>query len=77
MPRKTSLEKKIRLNLEVTEKTHDRIDRIRKLSEAETITEAIRRAVEVYEFFLKEQYSGTSKLLLRRADGTEILVLMY
>lgn len=70
MPRPPSKEPKIRVNLELPERTRERIDRLQHLSEAETMTEVIRKAVAVYDALFTTIRSG-GKVVLRSADGVE------
>lgn len=54
MPRQTT-GKRIRLNLAVTKTVHDRMVRLMKLGECESLTEVVRRALETYEAALIER----------------------
>jgi hypothetical protein len=70
MPRPASTEPRVRLNLEMSERVRERLDRVRDLTEADSITEVIRRSASVYEALLLMVTQG-GKLVLRRPDGTE------
>ena len=59
---------RIRLNLAITPAVRDRIDRLQELSEAETITEVIRRAVSLYEELLQARLAG-SKIMIEHKNG--------
>jgi len=54
MEKPTSANERIRLNLAITPAVHDRLQRLRELSESETITEVVRRAMSVYDFVLSD-----------------------
>lgn len=71
MARSKRTEPYVRLNLEVSERTRDRIKNLRTRLEAETDTEVIRRAVAV----LDELLSG-DRIVLRAADGSEREILL-
>ncbi len=66
--------KKVRLNLEIPERTKARLEAVRELSESETITEVIRRALVVYETLLLQQAQG-NKILIRNNTGDRELFL--
>lgn len=66
--------KKVRLNLEIPERTKARLEAVRELSESETITEVIRRAITVYETLLLQQSQG-NKILIRNNTGDRELFL--
>ena len=72
MPRPPSTERRVRLNLEVTERVRERLHKIKALIEADSITEVIRRALFVYEFVLKTR----GRLVIRSKDGTERDVIL-
>jgi hypothetical protein len=62
----------VRLNLEISQQVRDRIDRIRVLTEADTTTEVIRRALSVYEALLGATgLTMRGRLVLKMEDGTE------
>jgi len=49
MPRTKVHEKRVRLNLNTSEKLRKRMEALRKRTEAESITEVIRKAIDCYE----------------------------
>lgn len=53
MPRHPARTERVRLNLDVPISTRERIDKIQALSEADTMTEVIRKALIVYEYLLE------------------------
>ena len=71
MPRPASKEAKVRLNLELPERVRERLERVREMSEADSLTEVIRRALTVYDALLTTTREEGAKVMLRNADGTE------
>lgn len=69
MPRPPRIEPSSRLNLELPQRTRDRLERLLVTSEADSRTEVIRRALEVYEVLLDARAKGEA--ILMRAGGTE------
>lgn len=49
---------------------HDRLQRLRELSESESITEVVRRAMAVYDLVLSHVRNG-GEVILRHKDGRE------
>lgn len=56
--------------------TIDRIERLRKATEAESITEVIRKALAVYDLIIERRKDG-AKVYIQAPDGppTEIEIL--
>jgi hypothetical protein len=75
MPRPASTQTKTRLNLEVSSSVRDRLERLREDTEADSLTEVIRRALAIYEL-LWTQNSRGSQTILRLPDGSEREVLL-
>lgn len=71
MPRPPSTEPRVRLNLEIPVRVRERIDRIRGMTEADSSTEVIRRAVFAYELLLALK----GQVVIRLPDGSEQDVL--
>ena len=71
MPRRASAEPKVRLNLELPERLRGRLEQLRVMSEADTITEVVRRAVALYDALISAIRGRGEKVILRGADGTE------
>jgi len=69
MPRIPLDETKVRLDLNVTQRLRNRLLRLRAETEADSLTEVIRRAVAVYEVLVAARYNG--RIILRAKDGTE------
>lgn len=74
MPRPASHEARVRLNLDLPVSVRERMDHVREMSEADTISEVIRRSLAVYEALLDLAHGG-AKIVTRRRDGTETVVL--
>lgn len=73
MPR-PKREPKPRLSLALTPSARARLDRVQALSDAETMSEAIRRALAVYEVMLNAQQNGT-EIVLRTKRGERRLLM--
>ncbi|WP_145211953.1 ribbon-helix-helix protein, CopG family [Gimesia alba] len=68
MPKK--IPNKVRINLELPKAVKDRVERLRKASEAESMSEVIRFSIAVYELLWSAQKDG-SDIVIRNPDGTE------
>lgn len=73
MKRRSAVNEKKRLTLEVPTKTRDQIDDILKRSGAASLTEVIRRAMALYDLVLEHQAAG-GKLVLRHEEGGDEVV---
>ena len=60
---------KQRLNLEVAASVRERLESLRRSTEAESLTEVIRRALAVYEFLVKHKKNG-ARLIVEQRNGT-------
>lgn len=69
MPR-TKRNDSVRINLEVAPAVRDRLERLKETAELESITEAIRRALAIYEKILELNRDG-DEVVIRFRDGTE------
>lgn len=76
MARQASKEAKVRLNLELPERVRERLERVRELSESDSLTEVIRRALSVYDALLTTTHEEGGKVVLRGADGSERELLL-
>ena len=76
MPRHASEEPKVRLNLELPERLRGRLDQLRAMSEAGTITQVVKRAVTLYDVLLSAIRNGRERVILRSTDGTERELLL-
>lgn len=59
-----------RLNLEVSLSVRERLDQLRDLSDADSLTEVIRSALAVYEVVLQEVKRG-GEVILCSPDGVQ------
>lgn len=59
-----------RLSLEISLPVRERLDQLRTLSDADSLTEVVRSALAVYEVILKEVKRG-GEAIVRSPDGTE------
>lgn len=75
MARPASREVKTRLSLELPERVRERLERVRELSEADSLTEVIRRALIVYDTILTMSAEEGAKVILRTADNQEREIL--
>jgi hypothetical protein len=74
MPR-TKRPESVRLNLEIAPAVRDRLERLRDETEAESLTEVIRRALAVYQVLVEES-RGTKEIIIRSKDGSEQTLLL-
>jgi len=71
MPRLASKEPKVRLSLELPERLRTRLEQLRGIAEADTITEVVRRALVLYDALLSAKNERSERIILRGADGAE------
>ena len=71
MAKNQNKNEKIRLNLAIPISVRDRLERLQALSEAESLTEVIRRALAVYDFLLSHSKAQQSEVFVRFEDGKE------
>jgi len=64
-----------RLNLVVSTTVRERLESLRDETEAESMTQVIRRALAVYDFLCQERKRG-AKLMVKSEDGERELVLL-
>jgi hypothetical protein len=76
LPRPHKNEPKARLHLELPERVRRRLEQLRVLSEADTITEVVRRALAVYDVLVTAVKVRKERVFLRADDGTEREVLL-
>ncbi len=62
---------KTRLNLELPERIRSRLEDLRTMSESDSLTEVIRRALALYDVVLTNTKRDGQKIFLRDKDGTE------
>ena len=63
--------KRARLHLEVPDRVRERIEHLRELSDADSITDVIRRALAVYDAVLTASREEGRTVIIRDRDGTE------
>ena len=66
---KTSHPRK-RLNLDIPAKTYDKVVALRDRTEAESLTEIVRRSTSLLEFAVDAKERG-ARFIIRNFDGTE------
>ena len=70
-PRPANQEGRVRLNLELPERLRARLEPLRVLSEADSLTEVVRRAIALYDVLLMAVRDRGVTIVLRSRDGTE------
>jgi hypothetical protein len=70
-PRVANQEGRARLNLELPEQLRARLEPLRALSEADSLTEVVRRAIALYDVLLMAVRDRGVMIILRSHDGTE------
>ena len=73
---KPTTEDRIRLNLAITPQVMGRLERLQELSESETVTECIRKALAVYEELLAVRASGGKIIIETKPGRQEVLRLL-
>jgi hypothetical protein len=66
---------KTRLNLEMSEESRRKLEYLRKATNADSLTEVIRKALAVYEFLWRQKASN-GRLVVQTDDSEKELVLM-
>lgn len=67
--------KKARLNLELDSPTKERLDRLQTITEADSMTQVIRKALRIYEAVFNHNQRG-GKVVFRAEDGTEETIVL-
>jgi hypothetical protein len=75
MPRPAKKAETIRLNLDLSQSTRERLERLQEATEARSMTEVIGRALAVYEKLVNLEGEG-SELILRTKSGKELGLLL-
>ena len=75
MARSQRHEEKVRLSLKLAPSTKARLDRLVELADVDTMTEAIRRALALYEMALENEREG-GQTVLKTQEGAEQRVLL-
>ena len=75
MPRSPRNVETERLNLVVSTMVRERLENLRDETEAESMTQVIRKALAVYDFLWQEKSRG-AKLIVKSEEGERELVLL-
>lgn len=75
MPRLPKTHPTRRLSLEMSEVVRQNLEDLRDRTQADSMTEVIRRALAVYELLWDEKTKG-AKLVLRAPDGEKEVILL-
>ena len=75
MPRPRSSQPRIRLNLEVSQSVRERLENLKNETEADSLTEVIRRALAVYELLWDQRKSG-GKTIVRHDDVEREIIIV-
>lgn len=70
MPRIAKGSKTVRLNLEMRETVRQRLEQLRERTDADSMTEVIRRAIDVYDFLMTAKENG-QRVVIRDDMGIE------
>lgn len=68
-------ERKRAVNMTMSVKTRARIDGLKETLDSDSLSEVIRRSVELLEILTKRQIQG-DKIILRSPDGSETEVIV-
>lgn len=74
MARKARQEPKVRLSLEVAPSVRERLDTLRDLTEADTLSEVVRHALVVYETLKTHSLAGGEVILRTGTDEKKLLL---
>ncbi|MEM7457140.1 MAG: ribbon-helix-helix protein, CopG family [Planctomycetota bacterium] len=67
--------KSVRLNLTLTPEAKKRLEKIQRETEADTLTEVIRKAIRLYEIAIERSQNG-SRLVLKSDDSEQELLVL-
>ncbi|GEM_PF-6104657 len=65
-----------RLSLKISKLVSDRIELLVDKTDADSLTEVIRRSIAIYDHLINETSEGKAELILRSPDGEEKTVLI-
>ena len=71
----TGKRKKTRLSIELPPRLRARLEQVKTVSEADSLSEVIRRALAVYDHLWSEKAKG-GELIIRNDDGEKTLILL-
>lgn len=75
MPRPNKPAGTVRVNLELSPATKERVERLQVATDARSMVEVISRALAVYETLVTENDQG-SEIVVRREGGKELALLL-
>lgn len=75
MPRPKQEQEKRKLTLELSLPVHERLRSLQQRSEADSLTEVIRRSLAVYDLLLAARENG-EEIILRSGGGEKMLALV-
>ena len=75
MPRPKQEQEKRKLTLELSLPVHERLRSLQQRSEADSLTEVIRRSLAVYDLLLAARENG-EEIILRSSGGEKTLALV-
>lgn len=76
MSRPASRNEKVRLSLVLTSRAKERLERLQEMTDADSMSEVVRRALIAYELLLQNQQDG-GRAVLENGDGeTDRVVLV-
>lgn len=77
MARQKAFERETRrLSLNISKSVSDKLEALVEKTDADSLTEVIRRSVAVYDHVINETSKNKAELILRTADGEEKTVLL-
>lgn len=75
MPRPKQEQEKRKLTLELSVPVRERLSRLQQRSEADSLTEVIRRSLALYDLLLAARDNG-EEIIIRSRDGEKKLALV-
>lgn len=76
MPKPKAPETKTPLNLLLTVRVRERLERLRTTIEADSLAEVVRRSLTLYDALVAATHEDGCKVVLRYQDGREETVLL-
>ncbi len=75
MPRPKQEQEKRKLTLELSLPVRERLTQLQQRSEADSLTEVIRRSLAIYDLLLAAREEG-AEIVIRSASGEKVLALV-
>ena len=75
MPRPKKSGPTTRLNLEMNVAVRERMERLRDVTDAESLTEVIRRSLAIYEVLWDAKHDG-GRVMIRSNDGEREVIIL-